>query len=168
MGFLSDLGKKTSETAGKISKETKLKMKINENKGKIEDLYEAIGKKVYEKHIKENDVCKKEELDSECEQIDSLTKEIEEAKLEILKLNNKKICSKCSAEIENGAQFCPKCGEKQKVEEPTIQEKAVEKLENTEIAPEKKEEAEAVKEDLKEEIAEAKTEETATEEPKSE
>ena len=157
MGFLSDLGKKTSETAGKISKETKLKMKINENKGKIEDLYETIGKKVYEKHVKENDVCKKEELDNECEQIDSLTKEIEEARIEILKLNNKKLCSKCSAEIENGAQFCPKCGEKQNIEEPATQEKAEE-------APEKKEEAEAVQE----ESEEAKTEETTTEEPKSE
>ena len=154
MGFFSDLGKKTSETAGKISKETKLKLKINENKGKINDIYEEIGKKVYEKHIREKDLCIKDDLENECAQIDSLSKEIEDARLEILKLNNKRLCCKCSAEIEASAQFCPKCGEKQVTEEPTIQEEALEKLENSEVAPEKIQEAEAVKEDLKEEIAE--------------
>lgn len=168
MGFFSDLGKKTSETAGKISKETKLKLKINENKGKIEDIYEEIGKKVYEKHLREDDICIKDELQNECAQIDSLSKEIEEARIEILKLNNRKICSKCSAEIEKGAQFCPKCGEKQDVEEPTVQEEALEKLENSDIAPEKEAEAEAVKEDLKEEISEQKGEEPKSEETNSE
>lgn len=45
MGFFSDLGKKTTETTNKIARETKLKMKVNENKGKITDIYEVIGKK---------------------------------------------------------------------------------------------------------------------------
>lgn len=150
MGFFSDLGKKTSETTGKIARETKLKMKINENKGKIEDIYEEIGKKVYEKHIREENIDIKTDLAEECSKLDALSKEIEDARLEILKLNQKKLCSKCSAEIEAGAVFCPKCGEKQTAE-PIIKEEALEKLENAEIPPEKKEEAEAVKEDLKEE-----------------
>ena len=150
MGFFSDLGKKTSETTGKIARETKLKMKINENKGKIEDIYEEIGKKVYEKHIREENIDIKTDLAEECSKLDALSKEIEDARLEILKLNQKKLCSKCSAEIEAGAVFCPKCGEKQTAE-PTIKEETLEKLENAEIPPEKKEEAEAVKEDLKEE-----------------
>lgn len=150
MGFFSDLGKKTSETTGKIARETKLKMKINENKGKIEDIYEEIGKKVYEKHIREENIDIKADLAEECSKLDALSKEIEDARLEILKLNQKKLCSKCSAEIEAGAVFCPKCGEKQ-TEEPTVKEEALEKLENAEIPPEKEKEAEAVKEDLKEE-----------------
>ena len=45
MGFFNDLGKKTTETTSKIAREAKLKMKIKENKGKIKDLYENIGKK---------------------------------------------------------------------------------------------------------------------------
>ena len=150
MGFFSDLGKKTSETTGKIARETKLKMKINENKGKIEDIYEEIGKKVYEKHIREENIDIKADLAEECSKLDALSKEIEDARLEILKLNQKKLCSKCSAEIEAGAVFCPKCGEKQ-TEEPTVKEEALEKLENAEIPPEKEKEADAVKEDLKEE-----------------
>jgi len=39
---------------GKIAKEAKLRMKINENKSDIKDLYKEIGKKVYEKHIRED------------------------------------------------------------------------------------------------------------------
>lgn len=151
MGFFSDLGRKTSETTGKIAKETKLKIKINENKGEITDIYEEIGKKVYEKHIREENIDIKVDLEEECSKIDKLSQEIEEARLEILKLNQKRLCSKCSAEIEKGAAFCPKCGEKQTQEE-TAKEEALEKLENGEVAPGKEKEAEAVKEDLKEEI----------------
>ena len=150
MGFFSDLGRKTSETTGKIARETKLKMKINENKGKITD--------VYEKHVREENIDIKTELEEECKKLDELSKEIEEARIEILKLNQKKLCSKCSAEIENGALFCPKCGEKQE-QEPTKKEEALEKLEEANIEPEKQEEAEAVKEDLKEEVKEEKNEE---------
>lgn len=158
MGFFSDLGRKTSETTGKIARETKLKMKINENKGKITDIYEEIGKKVYEKHVREENIDIKADLEEECKKLDELSKEIEEARIEILKLNQKKLCSKCSAEIENGALFCPKCGEKQE-QEPTKKEEALEKLEEANIEPEKQEEAEAVKEDLKEEFKEEKSEE---------
>lgn len=158
MGFFSDLGRKTSETTGKIARETKLKMKINENKGKITDIYEEIGKKVYEKHVREENIDIKADLEEECKKLDELSKEIEEARIEILKLNQKKLCSKCSAEIENGALFCPKCGEKQE-QEPTKKEEALEKLEEANIEPEKQEEAEAVKEDLKEEVKEEKREE---------
>lgn len=152
MGFFSDIGKKTSETTSKIAKETKLKMKINENKGKITDLYEVVGKKVYEQHVKGETENLAEYISDECAKLDSLAKEIEDARLEILKLNQKRLCQNCSAEIEKGAQFCPKCGQKQNSDEPTVAESALEKLENTEIAPDKKEEAEIVKEELVEKI----------------
>ena len=63
MDFFDKLGKKASETykgaaekTSKIAKETKLKMAINENKSKINDLYEEIGKKIYENHVREEKV----------------------------------------------------------------------------------------------------------------
>lgn len=152
MGFFSDIGKKTSETTSKIARETKLKMKINENKGKINDIYKEIGEKVYSKHVREENLDIKTDLNEQCSKLDTLCKEIEEARLEILKLNQKKLCQNCSAEIESNAQFCPKCGQKQNKEESTVKEEALEKLENADVAPEKQEEVEAVKEDLKEEI----------------
>lgn len=154
MGFFSDIGKKTSETTSKIARETKLKMKINENKGKINDIYKEIGEKVYSKHVREENLDIKTDLNEQCSKLDTLCKEIEEARLEILKLNQKKLCQNCSAEIESNAQFCPKCGQKQNKEESTVKEEALEKLENADVAPEKQEEVEAVKEDLKEDLKE--------------
>ena len=150
MGFFNDLTKKTSDTASKITKETKLKLKINENKGKIKEIYEEIGKKVYEKHIREEEIDIKQDLTEECSKIDELSKETEEARKEILTLNNKKLCCKCFAEMDKDAQFCSKCGEKQN-NEATVFEKAEEKLEEAEIIPEKEKEAEDVKEKLEEE-----------------
>lgn len=60
MGFFNDLGKKTTETTSKIAREAKLKMKITENKGKIKDLYGEIGRKIYENHVREEDIDIKE------------------------------------------------------------------------------------------------------------
>ena len=152
MGFFSDIGKKTSETTSKIARETKLKFKINENKGKIDDIYEEIGKKVYEKHVREEKLDIKKDLSEECGKIDELSKEIEDARLEILKLNQKKLCQNCFEEIDDNVMFCPKCGKKQINEEPTVQEEALEKLESVEIEPENKKEAEDVKKQLKKEV----------------
>ena len=112
MGFFNEIGKKTTEATSKITKETKLKLKMNDNKNKISDLYEEIGKKVYEKHVREENINIKEELKEQCEKIDALSKEIEEARKEILKLNKKRQCPKCYAEIEEEALFCSKCGYK--------------------------------------------------------
>ena len=57
MEFFDKLGKKASEAykmtadkTGKIAKETKMKFKIGELRSQINDIYEEIGKKVYEKH----------------------------------------------------------------------------------------------------------------------
>lgn len=146
MGFFSDLSKKTTETTGKIAKETKLKLKINENKGKINELYEEIGKKVYEKHVRKENLDISTDLAEECSQIDTLAKEVEDARVEILSLNQKRVCAKCAAEIDKEALFCPKCGEKQEPLE-TPKKEVLEKSENVEAGKE----AEQVVTELKEE-----------------
>lgn len=153
MGFFNDLSKKTTETTNKIAREAKLKMKINENKGIIKDLYETIGRKAYENHVREEKLDIEEFIKDDCLKIDKLSNEIEESRKEILVLNNKKMCKKCFAEIEKNAMFCPKCGEKQ-TDEKTAFEKAEEKLEEVEIAPENEKEAEIVKEELEEKNSE--------------
>lgn len=148
MGFFNDIGKKTSETTTKIAKETKLKLKINENKGKIKELYETIGKQVYESHTKETKDGD-EIIQENCAKIDELSSEIETARKEILTLNHKKICTKCFAEIEDNSAFCPKCGKKQP-EQKTVLEEAETKLEEAGILPENKGKKETVKKQLKE------------------
>ena len=122
-------------------------MKITENKGKIKDLYEELGRKVYENNVREESIDIDEFINDDCSKIDVLSKEIEDARKEILVLNNKKMCKKCFAEIEKDSTFCPKCGEKQ-TEEKTVLEKAEEKLEKEDIFPENEKEAEIVKEEL--------------------
>lgn len=178
MGFFDNLGKKasaaydaTAEKTGKIAKEAKLRMKINENKSDINDIYKEIGRKVYEKHVREENIDIKTELEEECTKIDVLSAEIETCLKSILELKEKKQCEKCHAEIELDSTFCPKCGAKQpevevkeaevvdaeksantendiKVETDVNVETIIEDLENAEIKPENEEEKRIVEEEV--------------------
>ena len=120
MGFFDNLGKKasaaydaTAEKTSKLAKEAKLRMKMNENKSNIKDLYEEIGKKVYEKHVREENIDINTDLEEECTKIDVLSAEIETCLKTILELKEKKQCENCHAEIDLDNTFCPKCGAKQ-------------------------------------------------------
>ena len=117
MGFFDDLSRKASETykntaekTNKLTREMKLKSSINDDKSKIEKLYAEIGKKVYEKHIREENIDIKSELVEECSKIDAYSKEIEDMRMEILSLKDLRLCKTCAAEIALNAKFCPKCG----------------------------------------------------------
>lgn len=158
MGFFNDIGKKGAEATSKIAKEGKLKLKINENKSRIKDIYQQMGRLIYEKHIREEEINIKENLQEQLKRIDELSQTIENARIEILNLNHKKLCSKCYEEISEDAVFCPKCGEKQK-EKQSVKEEALQKLEEAEIKAENKQEAEIVKQELEEEVKKENPEE---------
>lgn len=124
MDFFDKLGKKateaykvTADKTGKIAKETKLKFKMSELKSKIEDVYEEIGKKVYEKHVEKEEISISNDLAEQCNKIDEMSKEIENLLQECLELKDKKQCQKCFAEIEKNMKFCPECGAKQEENE---------------------------------------------------
>lgn len=158
MGFFDDLGKKasraydaTAEKTGKIAKEAKFRMKINENKSDINDLYKEIGRKVYEKHVREENIDIKTELEEECTKIDVLSAEIETCLKSILELKDKRQCENCHAEIDMKSDFCPKCGAKQPGSEVLNAEVVKEDLENSEVKPENQEEARIVEEEVSEE-----------------
>ena len=117
MDFFNKLGnlanktyKSASKKTGELAKETKLKIKMNENKAKIKDLYEEIGKNIYQRHIHGEEVQIKEDLDSYCSKIDEISKEQEKLQEELLTLKNKKICENCYTEIELNVRYCPHCG----------------------------------------------------------
>lgn len=103
----------TVNKTNKIAQRTRLKMYINECKNRIQDIYNSIGKKVYEKHIREEDINIKEELNYECKQIDKLSREIENSIERILILKDMKKCPECFSEIMLQYNFCPNCGKKQ-------------------------------------------------------
>ena len=155
MGFFDDLGKKasaaydvTAKKTSKLAKEAKFRMKINENKSDINDLYKEIGRKVYEKHIREENIDIKEELEEECTKIDVLSAEIETCLKSILELKDKKQCEKCHTEIDMKNDFCPKCGAKQPGAEVLNAEVVKDDLAKSEIEPDNKEEARIVEEEV--------------------
>ncbi len=120
MDFFDKLGKKASEAykitadkTGKIAKEAKLRMKISEIKTQINEIYEEIGKKVYENHIREEKVDLNKSLEEECMRIDVLSDEIEDKLKQCLELKDKKQCPNCYKEIDKNMKFCPECGAKQ-------------------------------------------------------
>ena len=129
MEFFEKLGKKASDTykmttakAGKLAEEAKLRHKISEDKNKINDLYIEIGKKVYEKHIRKENIDINVELEDECTKIDVFSGEIERLLKDILELKDRRKCSRCSSEIDKDVKFCPYCGAEQEsdVKEATI------------------------------------------------
>ena len=138
MEFFDKLGKKASEAykmtadkTGKIAKETKMKFKIGELRSQINDIYEEIGKKVYESHVKKEENSIQNNLEEECTKIDVLSDEIESLLKQCLELKDKKQCPKCFKEIEKDAKFCPSCGAKQEETEET-EVKEVEILDDVE------------------------------------
>ena len=172
MGFFDNLSKKasaaydaTAEKTGKLAKEAKLRMKINENKSDINDLYKEIGRKVYEKHVREENIDIKSELEEECTKIDVLSAEIETCLKSILELKDKKQCEKCHAEIDVKNAFCPKCGAQQPGIEVLDAEVVKHDLANSEIETDNQQEARIVEEEVSGETAveETPSEETVTE-----
>ena len=163
MDFFDKLGKKASQTykgaaekTSRLAKEAKLRMKINELKSDINDLYKEIGKKVYEKHVREEDIDIKRDLEEQCTKIDVLSTEIETSLKECLSLKDKKQCIKCYKEIEKDAKFCQECGAKQNEEEPAKDAQIVEKLEETAVDDDNSQEKQIVIENLNNENSEEK------------
>ena len=154
MEFFDKIGKKASEAykvtadkTGKIAKETKIKFKIGDLKSQISELYEEIGKKVYEKHVREEDINIKEDLEEQCTKIDVLSDEIEALLKESLELRDRKQCPNCYTELDKDEKFCHNCGKKQD-DEPAQEVEILEDLENAEVREEKQDEKEIVKENL--------------------
>lgn len=139
----SDTYKKTSEKTTKIAKETKTKLKISDNKSKIKDLYEEIGKLIYQKHVREEEIAIDDDISSHCKEIDELSKEIENYQSEILAMREKKICTNCNAEIEKSSNYCANCGAEQpKIEEEEKPEEDNEEVKEAEVVEEKTENGE--------------------------
>ena len=158
MDLFNKIGKKateaykmTADKTGKIAKETKIKLRMNELKTQVHELYEEIGRKVYEKHVREEDISIKKDLEEECTKIDVLSDEIESLLKQCLDLKDKKQCPKCYVEIEKDMNFCYNCGQKQ-TDEPAREVEILENLENSEIKEDNKDEEKIVKGEVEEDL----------------
>ena len=169
MEFFDKLGKKASEAykitadkTGRLAKETKLKIKISDLKSQINDLYEEIGKNVYQKHIREDEEANKEieeDISHLCTKIDVLSDEIDSLLEQCLELKDRKQCKNCYKEIDKNDKYCPNCGAKQEDEKISGQEeikeqpKEEQKEENNQEQENNKEENEESKENLEKTVA---------------
>lgn len=160
MEFFDKLGKKatdvykvTADKTGKIAKETKIKFKISDLKSQIDEIYEQIGKTIYEKHIREEEYSIEELIDELCTKIDVLSDEIDSLLHENLDLRDKKQCTNCYKEIDKEDNFCSNCGEKQNNEQPREVE-ILEDLENTEVEDDEQIDKQIVIEELENDIDE--------------
>lgn len=130
MDFFDKLSKKASETykmtkekTSQISGELKLRNKISNSKENINNLYNEIGKLVYEAH-KKGEELSKDDIRPKCEEIAREEEKIEKAEVEILALKKIKKCINCGAELDEKDEFCSKCGKEQpKVEEIQVEVK---------------------------------------------
>ena len=68
-----------------------------------------------------------------------------------MELKNKRQCPKCQTQIDKEVKFCPECGEPQ-TNEPEEEVGQLERLENTEVKPEKEDQKQIIEENLKEKI----------------
>ena len=136
MNFFDKIGKKASEAykitadkTGKIAKETRINLKISELKVDMENIYEDLGKIIYEQYL--NGAEFQEDITKNCAKGDEVKRKIKELTAEKMELKDKKICIKCNSEIDKNNKFCPNCGEKQ----PEIVEK--EEIKEVEIVEDK-------------------------------
>ena len=153
MEFFDKLGKKASEAykitadkTGKLAKEAKIRLKIGELKSQINDIYEEIGKNVYQKHVNKETINLKEKIEENCTRIDIISAEIEAKLKECLELRDRKQCPNCYTEMDKDVKFCPECGAKQEQEEA----KEVEIIDDVEIQNNEKENDEEKKDESKE------------------
>ena len=110
---------------------------MNENKDKIDEIYQEMGKKIYEKHIREDNMDITQELQDQCHKIDIRSDEIEDFRVEYLRLKDKKQCKNCFYEIEVNAHYCSNCGMNQCEDKKQTEEQYKVEQENDEQIQEK-------------------------------
>ena len=128
MGFkekVEEIGKKVGDTAtnayntvadksGKLIEETKMKVSISDKEADIEEIYEEMGKAIYDSFKAGEDVGK--DYAKECKKIDKLNKGLRK-------------CEKCGEVISTESKFCTECGTKQKPVKIKEEKKVVKKEE---------------------------------------
>ncbi len=123
--------KYAAESAGKIAREIKLKAQMANNKSQIKELYEDIGKNVYEKYLLKENIDIDSDFACDCSMIDVLAGEIEEMRMEILSLKELKQCPNCNYEIELDYHYCPNCGCEQDLTEEDMKNDGPATIETT-------------------------------------
>ncbi|MEG0873332.1 MAG: zinc ribbon domain-containing protein [Clostridia bacterium] len=122
-----------ADKSGKLIEETKLKFNVNDKELEIDEIYQIMGKTVYDAYKAGDDVGKV--FTKECKKVDKELKEINEMKKKILYNKDLRECFNCGEIIAVNSTFCQNCGEKQKpvkIKEEVKEEKVKEEKEHIE------------------------------------
>lgn len=116
MGFFDKIGKKATEMyqeakdkTTQLSNEIKLKSKLADEKDKIDNLYEALGKIIYKEFIENGDNFSNETA-NKCREITASKEVVDDINKELMALKDMITCSKCGESIQKDSDFCSKCG----------------------------------------------------------
>lgn len=138
MAFFENIGKRVSEAAQVAAKKsselvevTKLNSSISSEENKIRELYQQIGKSVYQKFVIGEEVIP--EVNDTCLEIQTREKTIDDLKEKIHEIKNIRLCEQCGAELDRDTAFCSKCGAKQEPIKPP--EQAEENVEEQKTSP---------------------------------
>ncbi|MBR6572767.1 MAG: zinc ribbon domain-containing protein [Clostridia bacterium] len=99
---------KKAETVVSVQKQ---KIDVYSLEAKLSKSYEILGKLCYDA-IRNDEPFDAESVKPVTDDIAEKIQLIENTKEEILKAKNKKLCTKCGAQIEKNGVFCSKCGAK--------------------------------------------------------
>ena len=113
---------------------------ISDKNASINRYYDEIGRLYYGQY-KDMNVDNTKDINTRCEAVTRLIKEIEDLKLKILFEKGLKLCPSCKTENQLEYTFCYKCGSRFDIEQPAAEaEKPAEEAPAAEPAEEAKEE----------------------------
>lgn len=113
---------------------------ISDKNASINRYYDEIGRLYYGQY-KDMNVDNTKDINTRCEAVTRLIKEIEELKLKILFEKGLKLCPSCKTENQLEYTFCYKCGSRFDIEQPAAEaEKPAEEAPAAAPAEEAKEE----------------------------
>lgn len=102
-----DVAKKKTTDAVSLGKQ---KYDIAAMENRRNKSYEALGVLAFD--LFKEDENASDEVKALVNQIKNETEEIEDAKREVIKMKNKRICPNCQNTVEENSAFCNHCGEK--------------------------------------------------------
>ena len=101
-----------ADKSGKLIQDAKLKISVSDKETDIEEIYENMGKTVYDSYKAGEDVGKV--FTKESKKIDKIKSEILEMNKKLLYNKGLRECEKCFETIPLESTFCKNCGVKQK------------------------------------------------------